>query len=88
MPANTEERRNSLRPLTPVRYYSPVCSTYGDAIERIAEAIDQIAGDLQGMTETELTARIADIWLMVGELDPELTRRQQRYTTPTDGTPS
>jgi hypothetical protein len=63
-----------------------VCSIQGDAIERIAEAIDRLAGGIQGMTEAELTARVADIWLMVGELDPELTRRQQHYTTPSSGT--
>jgi hypothetical protein len=63
-----------------------VCSIQGDAIERIAEAIDQLAGGIQGMTEAELTARVADIWLMIGELDPELTRRQRHYNTPPGGT--
>jgi hypothetical protein len=65
-----------------------VCSIQGGAIERIAEAIDQLAGGIQGMTEAELTARVADIWLMVGELDPEITRRQRHYTTPPGGTQS
>jgi hypothetical protein len=63
-----------------------VCSVQGDAIERIAEAIDQLADGIREMTEAELTAWVADIWLMVGELDPELTRRQQRYATPPGGT--
>lgn len=65
-----------------------MCSIQGDEIKRITEAIDQLASGIQGMTEAELTARVAGIWLMVGELYPELTRRQKRYTTPPDGTPS
>jgi hypothetical protein len=64
----------------------------GDAIDRIAEAIDQLASDAQGNeAKADLTARVADLWLMVTALDPELARRQQRYTAPTapaDGTPS
>ncbi|HWG00398.1 MAG TPA: hypothetical protein VG164_00945 [Trebonia sp.] len=65
-----------------------MCSIRGDAIERIADAIDQLANDAQGSApEAELTARIAGIWLMVGELDPELARRQRRYTSQADGTP-
>jgi hypothetical protein len=80
------ERPNSMRPLARIGYHSRVCSITGDAIERIAEAIDQLAGDIQGTAEAELTARVADIWLMMGALDPELARRQRQYTTPSDGT--
>lgn len=65
-----------------------MCSITGDAIERIAAAIDQVASDAHGVAdEVELTARIAEIWLMMGALDPELARRQQGYTAPADGTP-
>jgi hypothetical protein len=61
----------------------------GDAVNRLAEAIDQLASDAQGETsEQELAARVADLWLMVSALDPEMARRSQRYTTPADGTPS
>jgi hypothetical protein len=63
-----------------------VCSITGDAIERIAEAIDQLASDAQGAPAEELTARVAEIWLMMGAIDPELARRQQRYHMPSDGT--
>jgi hypothetical protein len=63
----------------------------GDAIDRIADAINQLASDAQrDEAKADLTARVADLWLMVTALDPELARRQQRYTTPTasaDGTP-
>jgi hypothetical protein len=64
----------------------------GDAIDRIADAIDQLASDAQGETgEPEsgaLAARVAELWLMVSALDPELARRKQGYTTPADGAPS
>ena len=61
----------------------------GDAIDRIADAIDQLASDAQGETsDRELATRVAELWLMVCALDPELARRRRSYTTPADGTPS
>lgn len=81
-----------LRRTGPACYPSRVCSIRGEAIERIAEAIDQLANDAQGESPgTDLAARVADIWLMVTALDPELARRQRQYTastTPADGAPS
>lgn len=72
-------------------YHSPVCSITGDAIDRIAAAIDQLASDAQdakaGSGEGELTTRIAALWDMVSDLDPELARRARRYTGPVDGGP-
>jgi hypothetical protein len=66
-----------------------VCSITGDAIDRLAEAIDQLASDAQGKADgRELATRVADLWLMVSALDPELARRRQGYTTLADGTPS
>jgi hypothetical protein len=69
-----------------------VCSTTGDAIDRIAAAIDQLASDARNAGDSafdgELATRIAGLWLMIGDLDPELARRAQRYTTPADGAPS
>jgi hypothetical protein len=67
-----------------------VCSSTGDAIERIAAAIDQLARDAhdaRGTTATdELATRVASLWQLVGDLDPELARRAQRYAAPADGT--
>jgi len=61
----------------------------GDAIDRIAAAIDQLASDVQDASteasEGELTTRIAALWQMVSDLDPELARRARRYTGPADG---
>jgi len=69
-------------------YPSRVCSITGDAIDRIVEAIDQLANDAHGeISARELAARVADLWLMVSALDPELARRSQGYTTPADGVP-
>lgn len=83
------DRQNGLHPATPAGYPSPVCSNLGGAIDRIADAIDQVASDARGkIAEPELTARVAGIWLMMTALDPELARRQQRYTAPADGAPT
>jgi hypothetical protein len=90
--ADTRGRSDRLRRTGPACYPSRVCSIRGEAIERIAEAIDQLANDAQREGPgTNLAARVADIWLMVTALDPELARRQRRYTastTPADGAPS
>lgn len=76
----------------PAGYHSPVCSNTGDAIDRIAAAIDQLASDAHdaeaGASEDELTERVATLWQMVSDLDPELARRARRYTGPVDGGPS
>ena len=66
-------------------YPSPVCSILGDAIDQIAAAIDDLARDVrEGPGSAQHTVRVADIWLMVAALDPELGRRMRHYTAPTD----
>jgi hypothetical protein len=69
-----------------------VCSNRGDAIDRIVAAIDQLASDAHeaeaGAGGEELTKRVAALWQMVSDLDPELARRAQRYTGSADGGPS
>ena len=55
----------------------------GEGVDRIAEAIDQLESELRAETGTpEMSARVADIWLMVTALDPELARLVTRYTAP------
>jgi hypothetical protein len=50
-------------------------------MDEIANAIDQLAADARReIPAQELTKRLADIWAMMGTLDPELARRQRRYT--------
>jgi hypothetical protein len=64
----------------PVGYPSSVCSNVGDAIDRVTAAIDQLASDAHGdASEPELAARVAGLWQMVSQLDPELARRTQGY---------
>jgi hypothetical protein len=69
-----------------------VCSKTGEAIERIAAAIDQLASDARdGQAEPgsdDLTTRVATLWQMVSDLDPELARRARGYQAPADGAPS
>lgn len=85
----------------PACYHPPMCSITGDAIDRITAAIDQLASDVHGAaSERELTTRVAGLWQMVSDLDPELARRAQGYTVlegntvpegrtgPADGEPS
>jgi len=70
-------------PRVPVGYHSPVCSNVGDAIDRVTAAIDQLARDANGdASEPELAARVAGLWQMVSDLDPELARRTQGYAEP------
>jgi hypothetical protein len=58
-----------------------VCSNTGDAVDRLAAAIDQLARDVHGdASDPELAARVAVLWQMVSDLDPELARRTQGYT--------
>ena len=69
-----------------------MCSSTGDAISRIVAAIDQLASDVHdargGVDEAELATRIATLWRMVSDLDPELARRTQGYTREVGGEPS
>jgi hypothetical protein len=75
-------------PAAQVGYSSPVCSIMGDAVDRIAAAIDQLANDVRDkVSEPELATRVADLWQMVSDLDPELARRKRGYTTSADGLP-
>jgi hypothetical protein len=60
-----------------------MCSTSGGAISEIADAIEQLAAQArEEMPDQDLTTRVADIWLMVTALDPDLARRRRKY----DGT--
>jgi len=67
--------------LARVRYHSSVCSNTGDAVNRLAAAIDQLADDARGdSSDPALAARVAGLWQMVSDLDPELARRTRGYT--------
>jgi len=66
-----------------------VCSSMGDAVDGIAAAIDQLAIDVRNkVDEPELATRVADLWQMVSDLDPELARRRQGYAASADDAPA
>ena len=61
-----------------------VCSIEESALRRVAEAIDQLDADRQSADSADLEARIAEVWAMVREIDPELARLASRYANPAD----
>jgi hypothetical protein len=63
-------------------YDSTVCSSEGGALRRVAEAIDQLEADRGNTDAADLEARVAAIWSMVSELDPELARLASGYQKP------
>jgi hypothetical protein len=64
-------------------YRSSVCSTPEPSLDDITRAIDELAAASRGgATPGELDERIARLWGMVADLDPELARRLSRYQRP------
>jgi hypothetical protein len=61
-----------------------VCSTDEFALRRVAEAIDQLDADRKSADSADLEARIAALWAMVREIDPELARLASGYANPRD----
>ena len=59
-----------------------VCSIDESALRRVAEAIDQLDADRQSADPAALAARIAAVWAMVREIDPELARLASGYANP------
>jgi hypothetical protein len=60
-----------------------VCSIEGGAIAEVISAIDQLAADAgAGLPAHEMSARVAAIWAMLADLDPELARLQAAYERP------
>ena len=59
-----------------------VCSIDESALRRLAEAIDQLEADRKSADAAALEARIAAVWAMVREIDPELARLTSKYANP------
>jgi hypothetical protein len=81
-PADRLDRQTASN-VTP--YCSTMCSTVSEQLARIGQAIDELAAESAG-TETAETAetaslddRLARIWLMMAELDPQLASRITSY---------
>ena len=49
------------------------------ALRRVAEAIDQLEADRKVKDPADLQARVAAVWSMVSEIDPELARLVSGY---------
>jgi len=48
----------------------------------VAEAIDRLEADRRSADSSGLEARIAEIWAMVREMDPQMSRLASRYADP------
>jgi len=48
----------------------------------VAEAIDRLEADRRSVSSANLEARIAEIWAMVREMDPQMSRLASRYADP------
>ena len=59
-----------------------MCSIDESALRRLAEAIDQLDADRKSADAAALEARIAAVWAMVREIDPELARLTSKYANP------
>jgi hypothetical protein len=65
-------------------YPSTVCSIHDPALKRVAEAIDRLEADRQAADTADLEARIAAVWSMVSDIDPELAKLASRYQNQPD----
>jgi hypothetical protein len=59
-----------------------MCSIDESAFRRLAEAIDQLDAARKSADAAALEARIAAVWAMVREIDPELARLTSKYANP------
>jgi hypothetical protein len=64
-------------------YCSSMCSTASERLARIGMAIDELAADSlapdRAGPDAGMQERLARIWAMIAELDPELARRVPAY---------
>lgn len=61
-----------------------MCSSLADQLARIEQAIDELAAE---SGTAEAADRLARLWQMVADLDPELSRRMAGYRGTGDGPP-
>ena len=59
-----------------------MCSIDGDALQRVAEAIDRLEADRGNTDAADLEARVAAVWSMASDIDPELARLASGYQKP------
>ncbi|MBW8487031.1 hypothetical protein [Actinomadura parmotrematis] len=62
-------------------------SSEGEPVDRLAEAIDALAGEgLADLPPEILLERVAGLWSLVEAIDPEIARRRTGYTGTETGT--
>ncbi len=60
-----------------------MCSSEGGTVAEVISAIDRLAEDAEaGLAAPELSARVAAIWAMLADLDPEVARLRAAYEHP------
>ena len=59
-----------------------MCSIEAGALQRVAEAIERLEADRGNADAADLEARVAAVWAMVSEIDPELARLASGYEKP------
>jgi hypothetical protein len=74
--------RKQPRGSRPGCYPSTVCSSDRTALRRLVEAIDQLEADRAAADCADLEARVAAVWSMVSDIDPELARLASGYGRP------
>jgi hypothetical protein len=58
-------------------------SAAADQVAELIRAIDDLAAaNPAALTSAELTGRVARVWILVGNLDPDLARRAAGYVSP------
>jgi len=60
-----------------------VHSTHEDTLASVTNAIDELDAWRQQADPADLPARVAAVWALIAELDPELAKSAARYA----GTP-
>ncbi len=56
-----------------------MCSTTGERLATIGNAIDELAAAAARAGQSDIADRLARLWAMVADLDPELARRLPGY---------
>jgi hypothetical protein len=71
-----------------------MCSTTAARIARICGAIEELAGRIDEVPhggpsaeDHDVAERLAALWAMIADLDPELAKRLPGYLTATDSAP-
>jgi len=59
-----------------------MCSIEAGALQRVAEAIERLEADRGNADAADLEARVAAVWSMVSEIDPEVARLASGYNKP------